>query len=849
MAGWGVERIWTSSRTDSESGESRRTTGVLPRGFTVCHLRYTGSRLDPDRQSPMHGGGPVPSSFTLLVDELRQRKVIRALFAYGAVAFAVLQAADILFAVLLLPDVAFTFLALACLAGLPIVAVLSWAYEMTVEGLKKAQDVPEHLRHGRVPLRVYAKPLGVFLAAGLLFTLTAGAVGRLRYPASDDGRVGMAVFPFRGVGESDPEWSEGAADLLATVLDGTPGLRVVDPWSLWRPLRDRADAPPTVPDPGEAQAITAEAGAHRFLLGSVVPSGDHVEVALRLYQIGRSEPIDAFSLRAEPEGISDVVRRAAVMILARVWGPLRPRDLPSELDFESTRSPEAMKAYLAAKEALRRGLVDSANVAIDRAIAIDSSFALALVEAVNIKSWYLASRGDLYQGFFELLDRAEPFLPEVNERTRLRARATRASVRTDGRTAIQAARHILEIDPLDYDANAKLEYFERILGWQLGLPRSGGRDLAERVVLMDSTQVPALVTRSWWAVALRDTSDMRVQLRRLRAVPRESPLSRGVAFALEAAVATDAEFQEMMLSAPGTLPEAIAAMGRLRMASPSRYGRFLEALRAAPNPTLAQLAWNESMRLDVARGRIGQVDSALHAQPAPREEQRRLAERFLIAADLAGVGDRATAPRAVETFSAGLPPDSALALFERRPVWWDGWLIGAWNAQSGDTTLARRWIRAMGTLPPGGTSEDYRGALQADMEARLARRRGNLQRALEQARSAFALWTIHTDNEFEHAPEPLMRLSLAHRYREAGLADSARAILSSLVPPTTWMGFLTARASFDLGELADAANRPGEAVGRYGLARDIWAEDGVASVDSLRAKARSRMEALRSGGL
>jgi hypothetical protein len=613
-------------------------------------------------------------------------------------------------------------------------------------------------------------------------------------------------------------------------------------------LRERADAPPTVPNPAEAEEITAEAGAHRFLLGSVVPSGDHVEVALRLYQIGRAEPIDAFSLQADTDGISDAVRRAAVMILARVWGPLRPRDLPSELGFESTQSPEAMKAYLAAKEAMRRGLVDSANVAIDRAIALDSSFALALVEAVNIKSWYLVSRGEVYQGLFQLLDRAEPFLPEVNERTRLRARATRASVRTDGRTAIQATQRILAIDPLDYDANKKMEYYQRILGWQLGPPRPGGREMAERVVRMDSTQVPALVTRSWWAVASRDTSDMRIQLRRLETVPRESSLTRGVAFALRAAVATDAEFQEMLLSPPGTFPEAVAAMGRLRMASPSRYERFLGALRAAPNPTLVQLARNEGMRMDVARGRIRAVDSALHAGPAPGEEQRRLAERFLVAADLAGVGDREVAARALETFSAGFPPDSALALFGRRPVWWDGWLIGAWNAQSGDTALARQWIRAMGTLPPGGTSDDYRGSLQADMEGRLALRRGDTQRALDEAREAFALWTIHTDNQFEHAPESLMRLSLARRYREAGMADSATAILSSLVPPTTWMGFLTARASFDLGELAEAADRPQEAVRRYGLARDLWVEDGVDGVDSLRAKARTRLEALGSGG-
>jgi hypothetical protein len=259
-----------------------------------------------------------------------------------------------------------------------------------------------------------------------------------------------------------------------------------------------------------------------------------VELALRLYQTGRSEPIGVSSIQAETSGLSDAVREAALLTLTEVWGPLRPRDLPAELGFDVTQSPEAMKAYLAAKEAMRRGLFDSANVAIDRAIALDSTFAIALVEAVSIKSWLLSSQGQQYIGLLELLERAEPYAESPNERTRLRLRANLASVRTDGAAAIEATQRILQIDPLDYLANVNLEYYRRAQGWQLGPPQPGGREAAERVFLMDSVQVPALLIRAWWAVSLGDTADQRIQLGRLRRLAGDSSVPRHRIRALEA---------------------------------------------------------------------------------------------------------------------------------------------------------------------------------------------------------------------------------------------------------------------------------------------------------------------------
>jgi len=790
---------------------------------------------------------PSTSGQASFFSELKRRRVIRVVVAYGAVVFGLLQVADPVFAGLLLPDIAFRIVVVASIAGFPIVAVLAWIYEITAQGPRRTGPPSAASPPQRVPMARYLQAIGAFTVVVVVVVVTAGAIGRMRYPSSEDGRVGLAVFPFRAVGDAGTQWSEGAADLLATALDGTVSLRVVDPWSLWRPLRQTPDAPAQAPDVDEARTLAERAGAHRFLLGAVTPVGDTVQVTVRLYQVGRAEPLDAFVIGAGRDDLSAVARDAAVRTLARVWSARRPPDVPAELDFDATSSPEALKAYLAAKEALRRGMVDSANVAIDRAIALDSTFVLAMVEAVLVKSWGLSVRGQLYSGFTALLERARPYEGKLNERTRLRLQATRAAVRTDGTAAIAAARRILEIDPLDYGATSSLAYYERAYGWQVAVPSIDERRYAEDLVRLDSTSLPALTMRAWSAVALGDTADVRVQLGRVERADTTSPLARNERTALRALLAPEPEFTALV---PRLLEQPnigrITVLRYLRSADIPRYETFLASARASADPATRTLGLGETVRLDVARGRSARVDSAIVAGAYSDAGVFRGAQQLVVAADLAGIGDRTAAAREVASLAEWIPADSARAYFETRPVWSAGWLIGAWNAQAGDTSIARRWIRAIGTLPPGGTSEDYIGSLQADIEARLAARRGDIGSALDRARSAYRLWTIHADNANELLPEPAMRLHLALQYRQAGQPDSARALLYSLVPPTTWMGLLTARASYELGELESERGAVEAAAFHFRRALAFWEGGGPATTD-LAARIRERLATLVAG--
>jgi hypothetical protein len=225
----------------------------------------------------------------------------------------------------------------------------------------------------------------------------------------------------------------------------------------------------------------------------------------------------------------------------------------------------------------------------------------------------------------------------------------------------------------------------------------------------------------------------------------------------------------------------------------------------------------------------------------------RVVHRALVAGSIAGAGDEALGRASTAVLASSIVPDSARAQLERRPVWLEGWLIGAHNAMYGDTVLARRWASAPGDLPEGGSPAQYGAALRADIEARLAARRGDRERALSSARSALTLWSIHSDNQQEMMPEPAMRFNLAILLRAANQPDSAATLFRSLVPPTTWMGYYTARAALELAELEEARGDRADALRHVLIPVRLW-ERGDASVASLRERARRLSARLGEGG-
>ena len=76
--------------------------------------------------------------------ELQQRGVLRIVGFYIALLWLVLQVGDVVLPAFELPDSMLRYALYAGLLGLPIVAFLSWFYEITPEGILTEEEAREH---------------------------------------------------------------------------------------------------------------------------------------------------------------------------------------------------------------------------------------------------------------------------------------------------------------------------------------------------------------------------------------------------------------------------------------------------------------------------------------------------------------------------------------------------------------------------------------------------------------------------------------------------------------------------------------------------------------------------------
>ncbi len=687
------------------------------------------------------------------------------------------------------------------------------------------------------------------LAALAVLVAVAGVlVWRRAFPplTSSDGRVAIAVLPFRPTVASAGEWAEAVPDLLTTALDGTPGLRVVDPWALWRTLRITPTSAPRVPDPTEGARLAERAGASCYVLGSITNLQGRLEITVRIYRRGRAEPWQTLSVGGPSDSVAAVVQRLAIDLIRHV-SSIGPTTSLASFDRGLTRSPDALKAWLSARELQRRGRVDSADAAIQTAISLDSTFAFAVIDALRIRSWLQFMRGQVYSDLMQLAERAVRLSDSLPERQHLRAVAMLASIRTEGARAADALERVIAIDSSDVESWGMLSFVNAEYGWQFGRGEREARAAAEQALRLDSTDVTLLSRLTGLAIATNDSARLGDLRARLQKLDTASWLVRGNLRAIEAVSATDAQFLQVMDRMRGaSLPEWILVLRTVRTYRPDRADVISQRMYDAPEMASRRIGLGSLVQGFAAQGRWGAIDSMRRSGAFNLAAGfDRVVDRFTVAAAIAGVSDEPTGQRAVAGLAATLPPDSARAFFQTRQVWLEGWLIGAWHAMYGDTALARRWDAALGTLPKGGSPPEYAASLRADIQSRLAARRGDRQTALQQAGRALNLWTIHTGNTSELMPEPAMRFQLATLLRAGGRPDSAAALFGSLVPPATWQGFYTARSALELGDLADARGDRVYAEREFLTAIRLW-ERGDSIVAAFRERARRGLTRDRS---
>src|SRR5436309_3074364 len=102
--------------------------------------------------------------------ELRRRNVYKVAVAYAVVAWLLIQAASILFPTFEAPTWVMKVFVTAIIFGFPVALAFAWAFEITAQGIKRAEDVSPAesiTRHTGRKLIAITVVLGI-IAAGLL---------------------------------------------------------------------------------------------------------------------------------------------------------------------------------------------------------------------------------------------------------------------------------------------------------------------------------------------------------------------------------------------------------------------------------------------------------------------------------------------------------------------------------------------------------------------------------------------------------------------------------------------------------------------------------------------------------
>ena len=313
--------------------------------------------------------------------ELKRRKVYRVAVAYAIVAWLLIQAASILFPTFEAPLWVMKVFVTAVILGFPVALILAWAFELTPEGIRRAEEVAP--RESKTP-KAGRKWTAIIVAAAVLAAaLLAFQFTRTRSPATAElpkqsaptasMDKSVAVLPFENL-SSDKEnafFAQGIQDEIITTLSKISGLRVISRTS----TAHYESAPQNLPE------IARQLRVSNVLEGSVQKAGDRVHINVQLIQADNDAHLWAQSYNRQLTDIFGVEAEVAKSIADSLQATLSPQE-KARVETKPTTNADAYVLYLRARDYQTRPdnlLQDfqSAAQLYKQAIALDPNFALA----------------------------------------------------------------------------------------------------------------------------------------------------------------------------------------------------------------------------------------------------------------------------------------------------------------------------------------------------------------------------------------------------------------------------------------------------------------------------------------
>jgi serine/threonine-protein kinase len=321
-----------------------------------------------------------PRRYQVFLADLKRRHVFKVAALYGAVAFAVMQAAEFLVPALHIPESVATAIAVIAIVGFPIAIVLAWIFDVTRQGVVRTHPAsPVELE------AIVAQPLGRRWPAGVLglagiLLLVGGVWWSVEIDDASTPQVinaaspatgSIAVLPFLDMsGDGQNEYfSEGVSRQLLGALTRVPGLKVVAPTSAFA-FRGKDT---------EVRTIGERLDVATLLQGGCDLSGDRLRIAVQLVRAADGTRLWSATYERPREELIVVMNEIAGAVVGALGFTLDD-GAAANLVLTSTTDIAAHDDYLrgqyfASQHTL--AALDSAISYYNRALLLDPNFAAA----------------------------------------------------------------------------------------------------------------------------------------------------------------------------------------------------------------------------------------------------------------------------------------------------------------------------------------------------------------------------------------------------------------------------------------------------------------------------------------
>ena len=315
--------------------------------------------------------------------ELKRRNVYKVAVAYGVIGWVVLQAASLLFSTFEAPPWAMKVFVITVLLGFPIALVLTWAFELTPEGIRRESEV-ERDKSTAAPTgrKIIAVTVAfAILAAGLFvfqFVRSKPAAVSRKSAAAAVSPKSIAVLPFENFSEDKAfvYFADGVQDEILTDLAKIADLKVISRTSVMQ-FKDKEET--NLAKIGQALKVS------HVLEGSVQRSANRVRVNAQLIDVRSDTHIWAEKYERDLADVFAIQSEIAQAIADQLQAKLSSKE-KSAINQRPTTDIGAYDLYLQAKELVYEGEVSpsrqkenllAAVQLLEQAVTRDPAFLLA----------------------------------------------------------------------------------------------------------------------------------------------------------------------------------------------------------------------------------------------------------------------------------------------------------------------------------------------------------------------------------------------------------------------------------------------------------------------------------------